>query len=478
MCAVTVGARRYHRAVGELSERSAVELRALLRERSVSVTEVVAGFLERIDQLNPELGAFCAVDADRATAHARDCDRTGDRDPELLPLLWGMPFADKDLSDRAGEVTGHGSRAGRDIATVSSPEVLVLDAAGGISLGRSTASEFGLYGYTSPLAGPVARNPHDYELGAGGSSGGAAAAVAAHLLPFAPGSDGGGSIRIPAASVGIVGVKPSREYLAIDRGTAGVTGVVNGALARSVGDAALLLDALAADPLRPANPALRFSDAVAVPPRELRIGFTADNPWRRDVALIDHPESLAALMLAAETLEALGHRVIEDVRFPQLSFATIFQTAWQRAAASIDLRFNRSQMEPLTQLQIAAGEALTDEDHARNDLELETFALELERFFSPFDAVMTPTLGMPTHRAEGWSEDLDENFLQQVRLAPYSSWVNVAGLPAVTLPTPVRVVTPGGHTLPVSVQLIGRRGRDVQLIALAAQCEAAFVSGA
>jgi amidase len=191
----------------ELHEYTAVELHQLLQRAEVSPVEATRHFLERIERLDPELGAFATVTPEAALERARFVEREV---PKAAPL-WGMPLGDKDLHPRAGVRTGFGSRAWAGHVPAESDDlVLALDAAGGVSLGKTATPEYGLPSYTEPLAGRPARNPWNLALGAGGSSGGAAAAVASGMLPFAPGSDGGGSVRIPAASCGLVGVKPSR----------------------------------------------------------------------------------------------------------------------------------------------------------------------------------------------------------------------------------------------------------------------------
>src|SRR5690606_15865416 len=200
----------------------------------------------------------------------------GSGEPE--GALWGLPFADKDLVARAGVPTRYGSALHRDhIPEVSDAAAAVLDEAGGVSLGKTNTPEFGLTGYTESAVAPPARDPWDLRNGAGGYSGGAAVAVAAGLLPFAPASDGGGSIRIPAATVGVVGLKPSRGRVAVGSGMDSPGGLpVTGPIARTVGDAALLLDALVAGrPYRYATGAPGadgFVDAALGVPASARIG--------------------------------------------------------------------------------------------------------------------------------------------------------------------------------------------------------------
>jgi len=466
---------RYDREVTELFDMSARQLRDALADGEVSASDVTRTFLHRILDKNAALGAFTFVDEEGSISRAAARDHNRKNAHDTLPILWGMPIADKDLSEREGLPTGHGSRAGGEIASKSDPEVVVLDEAGAISLGKTSTSEFGLYGYTSPLAAPAARHPLDHSLGAGGSSGGAAAAVAGKLLPFAIGSDGGGSLRIPAASVGIVGVKPSRALLPIDRESAGITGVVSGPLARSVSDAALLLDALSAPVGGIERASERYSAALDKSLGSLRVGMTTNSPWHREFDIDLHPDALLAFELAARHIDRLTDVTVEsEVSFPSEPYGEMFLIAWQRAAASIHPRFDRALMEPVTQQQIAAGQALSDEQCSRNDSQLHAFGEAVVARFARHDIVLTPALAQPFHRVDGWSDDAETNFAEQVLLAPYSSWVNIAGLPALTLPTPVVTVTPSGARIPVSIQLIGQRGKDTHLLAFAAQLEQSF----
>ena len=191
----------------ELHHLTAQEQADWLRRGDVSPTELTTHYLERIARLDGELGAFTTVTADAALARAAYVESTLSR----ALALWGVPLGDKDLSARAGVRTTYGSRLFETFVPTESDEIVTaLDDAGAISLGKTNAPEFGLPSYTESLVAPPARNPYDTALGAGGSSGGAVVAVAAGLLPVAPGSDGGGSIRIPAAATGLVGLKPSR----------------------------------------------------------------------------------------------------------------------------------------------------------------------------------------------------------------------------------------------------------------------------
>src|ERR1700712_4424138 len=230
--------------MAELHELTALALWQELQSGRVSPRELTEHYLDRIELLNPQLGAFVTVTREAALERA---DRVRDEVPHTAPL-WGLPSGDKDLWQRAGVRTGFGSRLFAEFVPDTSDEIVqTMDAAGTISLGKTNAPEFGLPAYTESLAEPPARNPWNPELGAGGSSGGAAVAVASGMLPFAPGSDGGGSIRIPAAACGLGGLKPSRGLVPAGSGIASLAGlVVDGPLARTTADAALLLDGMIA----------------------------------------------------------------------------------------------------------------------------------------------------------------------------------------------------------------------------------------
>ncbi|MET0991389.1 MAG: amidase, partial [Lacisediminihabitans sp.] len=225
----------------ELHHLSAQDQWDWLQHGEVSAAELTEHYLSRIERIDPQLGAFVTVTADAARSRAAGLESV-----PRTAALWGLPFADKDLYDRAGVPTRSGSRLLSDYVAADDHDIVrAMDEAGGVSLGKTATPEFGLSASSELLGGQVTRNPWDLELGTGGSSAGAAAAVAAGLLPFAPGSDGGGSIRIPAAATGLVGLKPSRGRVPAQSGIASIAGLsVGGPIARTVADAAMLLDAM------------------------------------------------------------------------------------------------------------------------------------------------------------------------------------------------------------------------------------------
>jgi len=460
----------------ELFELTALDQWRALQRGDVSPTELTEHYLARIERLNPGLGAFVTVTADAARARARHVET----EVAKTAPLWGLPFADKDLQLRAGVPARLGSRLMRDnIPETSDLLVQALDTAGGISLGKTNTPEFGLPSYTEPVAGPAARNPWNPEFGAGGSSGGAAVAVAARLLPFAPGSDGGGSVRIPAAACGLVGLKPSRGRIPAASGLDSPGGLpVAGPLARTVADAALLLDAMIAPAGgRPEHPfAVRapggeeqFLGAAVRGEGRYQLGVMTTSAWDDAYEISLAPEALAALEDAVTGFAAIGHGIEQTALTPDASYAPAFRALWQLSAARIPAETPEQEqlLEPLTRWLMHRGRELTGRAVAEALTALAAYERSFIAQLSAFDAVLTPALAL-TPRPVGWydAEDGERNFAQQVQYTPFTSMINVCGLPAITLP--VSQTTDG---LPMGVQLIGRPGGEATLLALGAQLE-------
>lgn len=467
--------------MADLHELTAIEQRDALGRRELSSTELVAHYLERIASHGDAVGAFVEVTAERALETAAAIDRSGAIADASRPIL-GLPFADKDLVARAGVPTRYGSRLMADhVPERSDPIVEALDAAGGVSLGKTATPEFGTPSYTEPLAGVPARTPWDLSRGAGGSSGGAAAAVAAGLLPFAPGSDGGGSIRIPAAACGLVGLKPSRGRVPADGGFGFPGGLVTaGPIARCVADAALLLDAMSpagAEPVWATAPpgdgpflaAARRSDPVA----PLRIGVTTVSPWSSWYEIAVSPEARAALDTAIASLGELGHRVEELDWAPGAAYPDHFRVIWQAGPASLPIPDEAiGLLEPLTAWLRAEGRRHHVGELAAAIGWLAEFERETIAAFAPYDAVLTPTLAVPPPFVGHYdAEDGERNFQQQCQVTPWTSFVNAVGLPALQLPVHWTAPTPQRPTLPMGVQLVGRPGAEATLLALGAQLE-------
>lgn len=454
--------------MAELHDLTAIEQLAALRTREIDPVELTRHYLDRIARLDDGLGALVEVTADAALERAASI---GDAEPE--GALWGLPFADKDLVPRAGVPTRFGSRLHQDfVPDATADQAAVLDEAGGISLGKTNTPEFGLTGYTETQIAPPARDPWNPVNGAGGSSGGAAVAVAAGLLPLAPASDGGGSIRIPAATVGVVGLKPSRGRIPFASGLDSPGGLsVAGPIARTVADAALLLDVQSGG--RPyayatsAPGAGPFEGAASAVLASARIGVTTVSPWddAEDIRL--DPEASRAVDIATALLADAGNG-IDPFDWRPRGYAELFTTIWRTSAARMDLSDAQFELvEPITAWLVREGRALTGTQVLDALAAATVFERETITAFAPFDAVLTPALALPPQPV-GWFHptDASSNFSQQVRYAPYSSFVNVAGLPAIVVPV---TLSASGH--PVSVQLVGSPGGEARIIALAAELE-------
>jgi amidase len=458
--------------VFELHHLSAQEQWDWLHRGRITPTELVSHYLDRIQRLNDELGAFTTVTADAALDRAEHLT-------QLVPksgALWGLPLGDKDLVRRAGVRTTFGSRLFAEFVPDHSDELVeVLDAAGAISLGKTNAPEFGLPSYTESLVSPPARNPWNLLLGAGGSSGGAAVAVSAGLLPVAPGSDGGGSIRIPAAATGLVGLKPGRGVVPSGAGLGSLAGLVTtGPLARSVADAAMLLDAMISgsdyrysvrSPGWDGGPLL---NAATRGEGRYQLGVMTTSPWDDAYEITISAEATAALDFAITELSALGHGIEQIGLEPDSTYAPAFRTVWQAGASAIPAEGDQLDLlEPLTRWLVARGRSLGARDLVDALAALSAFERSIIRQFASFDAVLTPALAQ-TPRPLGWysADDPELNFAQQVQYTPFTSFANVTGLPAISLP-----VYETGDGIPMGVQLVGKPGGESTLLAIGAQLE-------
>ncbi|WIA98822.1 amidase [Curtobacterium sp. MCBA15_012] len=463
-----------------LHHLSAQELWDWIRRGDATALEVTDHYLERIARLDPTLGAFVTVTAEDARDRAA---RLGELVPTSRPL-WGIPTGDKDLYDRAGVPTRSGSTTLPVVpATVDHPLVSALAAAGTVSLGKTSSPEFGMSSSSETRFG-VTRNPYDTERAPGGSSSGAAVAVAAGLLPAAVGTDGGGSVRIPAAATGLVGLKPSRGRVPSMPGRSGLGGLaVAGPITRTVADAGMLLDALVAPtgvpervPYALVTPEVGegpFTAAAVRGEGRFTIGVLDGSPWDDTVDVVVDPAARAAVETAVRVLGEVGHGV-EDLAMPRLPYADAFRVAWESSAAGLPRvpGIDLTQATPLVAWLVERGRALTATQVLDAMAALDAFSVGLVRAFDRFDAVLTPTLAL-TPRPLGWyGDDPEEDFRRQCAYSPWTSMANVSGLPAITLPVGATDAEhPDGAGLPMGVQLIGRPGGERVLLAIGAQLE-------
>jgi amidase len=428
----------------------AYELAALVQRRAVTCTRVLEAHLARIAAFDAKVGAFQTVRAAGALVEAQALD---DRDDlSELPLA-GVPVAIKDNVDVEGEPTRHGSLA-TDPAPRPADHELVrrVRAAGAIVIGKTRVPELCAWPWTDGGFG-VTRSPWDLTCTAGGSSGGSAAAVAAGMVPLAHGSDGGGSVRIPAAACGLFGIKPGYGVVPGVPGHTGWNGLsANGALATTVADAALLLAAMAA----------RADLAhVAGLDRTLRVAVSVlpQIPSGVDPAYAGAASGLAA------ALAEWGHEVVRaDPDYAPSPMAT----AGVRAIAGIaeeaaGLRISR--LERRSRPLVLTGRALRRAGLLRDEARVR-FRRSCEEFFADYDVLLTPTIaGFPV-AAEGWAR---RGWVANTRAATYGAFTgawNVAGFPAVAVPA-------GRHSsgFPLSIQLVAPEGGEALLLSLAQQIE-------
>jgi amidase len=449
----------------ELAFLPATEQARLVRTGGVSSVELVQLYLERIERLDPELNAFVTVRAKAALADARAADTRADDAP-----FRGVPIAIKDLTATAGTRTTYSSRAFAEyVPDFDMAVVRRIHEAGFVIVGKTNTPEFGTTAFTESELNGVTRNPWNLRLTPGGSSGGAAAALAAGLVPVAHGTDGGGSIRIPASCCGVFGLKPSRGRVSSAPFTSLEGLSASGPITRSVADAAAFLDVLTGyEPGDPwwAPPTERpFAEEVGADPGRLRIAVTTVPPFDTPV----HPDCTAALGSAARLLEGLGHEVEEATPpwgIPGLVDA--FITVWQVGPALYPV-LDTQLLTPLNRELADMARATSAAEYAGAVLQLQLASRRIVSFWKDFDIVLTPTLALPPVPI-GWQEDGVEGAVEQLLrntvFTPFTAIANLTGLPAMSLP-----LHGSDEGLPIGVQAIGRPAGDAQLLGLAAQLE-------
>lgn len=432
-----------------------------LLERSLAAAEAAQERFRPFARLRPEAARREAETADRRLAAG-----------ERAPLL-GVPVAVKDDTDIEGEPTAFGCAGAWPPVTADSEVVRRLRAAGAVVIGKTTTPELGQWPFTESLTYGATRNPWHPDHSPGGSSGGSAAAVAAGVVAAAVGSDGAGSVRIPAAWTHLVGVKPERGRVSSWPHADAFHGLTtHGVLARTVGDAALLLDVLSGahpgDRHRAPEPPEPFAVAAGRDPGRLRVGVSTSIPYSLVRASLD-PAISDALWRIAAVLEGLGHKVgCRDIRwgvagglsFLPRSFAGLAE--WRRRAPE-PARLDRRTRANCTKGDIAGRPLLP----VARGLE-RRFARRMRTVFDEADIVLTPTTAAPPLTV-GACDGLDGIATDQVsaRACPYAWPWNVVGWPALNVPAGF---TPAG--LPIGVQLLGPAGSESRLLQVAAQLEA------
>ncbi|GAA1952595.1 amidase [Catenulispora subtropica] len=435
--------------------RTAAEISAAVRHGESTVRGPVQEALDRAAAADPRIGAFRKVRHDAALAEA---DELALR-PDLADLpLAGVPIAVKDNVAVSGEQCRHGSAATADRPpeTEDHPVVTRLRAAGAIVMGLTHTPELSLVGMTDSVLGLV-RNPWDLTRTAGGSSGGAAAAVAAGLVPVAHGNDGLGSIRGPAACCGVFGFKPGYGTVPSLLGSTSWWGLAeNGVLAATVGDAALTLAVMADDPA--------LAAAADIRPERLRIAVSTAPP--SPGYKVDR-EHRTAVEDVAGALEAAGHEIVEAPRYP-LNVGPGSALTWLAAAALEAGEYDRRALERRTRSLAAAGRAAARIGLTGAGTRRHWRDTGAERFIGDADVVLTPTLMRPPPPALRWGRrGLVRNFVANTSYAGLCPPWNLAGWPAMSVPA-------GVHSCgtPIGVQFAARPGREALLLGLAAYIEA------
>jgi amidase len=460
----------------DLMYRPVDELADLVRSGELSARELVDAALERIEELQPHVNAFVDVDRDGARA-AADAIAAGDERP-----FAGVPIAMK--NNRA--VAGLRLTLGADLMGDHTPRhdhnaTRRLRAAGFVIVGTTTLPEWGILPVTeSRRLGPT-RNPWNRERTAGGSSGGSAAAVAAGMVPVAHGNDGGGSLRIPAACCGLVGLKPQRGRISLAPEVGESFLVQDGVLTRTVRETALLLDVLAGPEPGDASwappPPEPFAQTAARDPGRLRIGVTTLMPLLETDL---DPDCERAARDAAALLAGLGHEV-EEVQPPWHRpgllklFTHAFGPAIGSSIAAAGLLAGREpreqDMEALSWELWQTSKRIDAVQAALAGYQLQAFARAITQWALPYDALLTPALAQPPlalGALDPCGPDPAGTFERSGHFTPYTAISNVTGSPAISLPLYAR-----DDGLPLAVQLIGRPAQEGALLALAAQVEAA-----
>lgn len=456
--------------------QSAVAWARAIKEKKVSPVEVLELFLTAIDHYNPALNAIiwrCDAAARAESKLAEAAIMRGD----ALPPFFGVPIPIKDLSEAQGHPVRQGSRATTEkIGRFDSSGPALVKSAGFIVMGRTHAPEFGTLPVTETAAFGACRNPYDLSRTPGGSSGGAAAAVASGMAPIAHASDGGGSIRIPAACTGLVGLKPSRARIPkgpwVSEVMHGLS--TDGCVSRTVEDTAHFLDCVEhfdrSAWYNAPRPEGLYAESYRRAPGKLRIAVDYAGPMGVPLA----PEVRKAMEQACKAVTDIGHELVAGPDWSHTPRETLWQdflSVWSTGPAYVDIE-DWSLVEGYNQMLKSRGEKMSVSDYLQAVMRLQIFSRHAIRSFdADFDVLMTPVLAMLPPPI-GWLfekplesiEDLMERCAQMV---PSTAWVNVTGQPAISLP----LSTDKASGLPIGVQFVGPPFREDLLLQLGHQLE-------
>ncbi len=454
----------------DLAFTPATEQARLIRQKQISPIELTQIYLNRINQLDSHIGSFFHVATDYAIADAKaKTEQLMTQDPASLPPFFGVPTGIKDLHPVAGMPCSYGVKAIKN--RPSDPDsgfVTKLKQAGFVVLGKTATSQLGALPYTEPPGFAPTRSRWILAYTAGGSSGGAAAAVAAGLCAIAAGSDAGGSVRIPAACCGLVGLKPSRGRVSNAPAAELFAGfLVQGQIGRSVTDVATLLDVMAGyvsgDPYWLPAPERSFAEAVQTELiQPLKIGLLTEIPPMGPA----DAETIAALEITATKLEALGH-VIEPVApgdFDGTDLVEPFRLIWQ---TQMDVGIPGIFLEKMNRSLWFQAQFTKASKFTKAQQTLHYIGRRIVEASQAYDCLLTPTVMFTPPQIAEWKSLSPRQLFQRIIqwIAPCPLF-NVSGQPAIALPIAQRT-----NGLPLSIQLVGLPAQESRLLQLAGQME-------
>ena len=457
----------------EICCMSVAEMADVIKTKKISPVEVMEVVLRRIEQLNPKVNAYCTVVAESAMRQAKDAETMVMRGKELGPLH-GVPISIKDLIFTKGIRTTGGSKIYKDF--VPQQDAIVVErlrAAGAIVIGKTNTPEFGWLGVTKNELFGVTRNPWNLEVTPGGSSGGAAAAVALGMGPLAIGTDVGGSIRIPSSFCGVFGFKHSfgrvPQLVGFPPGMETLSHT--GPITRTVRDAALTMEVIAGrddrDPFSLPETGLSYLPFLGGDLKGLKVAWSKDLGY----AIVD-AQVLRATETAAKAFTILGASVEEaspKATSPEKSFATIVTT---RLGAAFKDKMGawEEQVEPLLAGFIERGRAKSAEEYMQACFDRLEYWEEIRTFFEKYDLLLTPTLAVPPFAIDSFGPRV----IDGVKVTAFGWWqftypFNLTGLPAASVPC-----GSSDDGLPIGLQIVGRRFDDVTVLKAAAAFEQAL----
>ena len=457
----------------ELAFMSAVELAQSIRDKKVSSLEATENFFQRIDQLDSQLHSYLTLCRDQALADARAADAAVRQGAELGPLH-GVPISIKDLETTKGVVTTMGSAIFKDrVPDMDSIVVERVKAAGAIILGKTNTPEFGQSGTTENKLGEPCRNPWNTERTPGGSSGGAAAALAAGLCTLSMGTDGGGSVRIPASFTGLFGIKPTQgrvpRFGGYGRPSANHFSQ-SGPITRTVADSALLLQVIAGPDTRDITsirePAPDFSANLGAGVNGMRLAWSSDLGYAAiDAEVVDITKQAAMKFIGLGANMDDAKLKLED---PFETFWNVFSTAAYTSYGHL-LEEHRDDLSDIGLMSIEHGQQTTGADMSRAIYEVDRLGRRMEEFFDNFDLLLTPTMAVPAFPIDqrpgvigGKTVDPFWGFL------PFTYPINISGQTAASIPCGY-----SSDGMPIGLHIIGPKGSEAKVLQACAAFEAA-----